>query len=163
MTPTHGLVSPRRLPSILLIGIGLSALTLFLVMALLHGWDYTLGWLFGLEWPYPRNLQIGSGWWFAAGFLTWLGGLFLIRPIGGRFARSMGFILGPGAAVWVLLSWVLSFLLYGFKVWPVDSLPAGVRWILDGPIMSNWRSLATWVSTSPPRCATLRDLKRESS
>jgi hypothetical protein len=122
----------------------LAALVLVVLMCIMHGTLFVLGWLLGANWPYPTNLQISAAWWLILGSVVWVGIQRLLWRRGSPGTRAVLFMAGPVAATWVLFSWCVSLLLYIPGTWKPGS-GTGMRWLLDRPVMSTWRAFAGWL------------------
>ena len=145
MKSTTHAIPIRRIPGVLATGLGLGAIILVLIMFIVHGVGFTLGWLLGLNWPYPQNLQITSLWWLVLGVVIWITTFWLAwRRIQSAY-RLFALFVGPFTATLVLFSWCVSLILYTFSIWAPTSSASGLRWLFDGPIMTGWRNLAAWL------------------
>lgn len=141
-------ISARRVALISGLGCALALSITVLVLESVYGWTFTLNWLREALSSYARNFHIGSGSWALFGLGVWFGTQLILWVRAARGLRLLGFMLGPLAATWVLATWTLSIMLYGFHVWPVDGSPSRFRYVLDGPMMNKWHEVAGWALAS---------------
>lgn len=122
------------------LGLSLGLIVSIAVAAITRGWRPTLDWMLGVELPYPRNIEVASGWWLVLTCGVWL--VCQLRVIrAGLGLRLLALALGPLAAVWDLFSWNASYLLHGYG-WQSSAPQSIVQWLLDGPIMGGWRDFS---------------------